>query len=90
MQTHFFTEHSALAIFTIISKTQVFANGITNSRYSESLRTGRAGDQITVGTRFPHASRLALGPTQPAVEWVPCLFPVIERPGYGNDHPTKN
>jgi len=89
MQTRVFTEHSAWAIFTIIFKTQVFAKDITNSRYSVSLQTGRSGDQIPVWTRFSHSSRLALGLTQPAVEWVPGLFPVIERPGCGVDHPPK-
>ena len=34
--------------------------------YSDSLQPGRSGD-------FPHPFRPALGPTQPSVQWVPCL-----------------
>ena len=39
------------------------------------------------GRDVPHLSRLALGPTQPPVQWVPSLFPGVERPGRGVDHP---
>jgi len=42
------------------------------------------------GRDFPHLSRLALGPTQPPIEWVPGLFPGVEWLGRGIDHPPPS
>jgi hypothetical protein len=42
---------------------------------SKSLRTGRSGTESRWKRDFPHPSRPALGPTQPPIHWVPCLFP---------------
>jgi len=39
------------------------------------------------GARF---SRLALGPTQPPIQWIPGLFPGVKRPGCGVDHPLPS
>ena len=36
---------------------------------------------------FPHPSRPALGPTQPAIQWLPGLVSGVKRPGSGADQP---
>jgi hypothetical protein len=48
-------------------------NGMNRSRYSDWLRTGRLGfdsrhDKIFL---FSTASRHALGPTEPPIQWLP-------------------
>ena len=58
------------------------------SRCSDWLRGGRSGDRIPVGEPdFPHLSRTTLGPTQPPIQWAPCLSRGFQRPGRGADHP---
>jgi hypothetical protein len=44
------------------------------------------------GQDFPHASRLALGPTQPPIQWVLGLSGGggVKRPGRGVDHPPPS
>jgi len=46
-----------------------------------------SGIECRWGQDFPHPSRLALGPTQPPIEWVPVLFPRGKQLGCGIDHP---
>jgi len=33
-----------------------------------------------------HPTRPALGPTQPPVQWILCLFPGVKWPQHGTDH----
>jgi hypothetical protein len=42
------------------------------------------------GRDFPHPSRLALGPNQPPVQWVPGLSRGVKGPGRGIDHPPPS
>jgi hypothetical protein len=42
------------------------------------------------GYEYLHLSRPVLGPTQPAVQWVPGLFPSPRQPGDGVDHPPPS
>ena len=42
------------------------------------------------GRNFPHPSRPALGPTQPPMQWVPCLFPDAKAAGAWRWLPTPS
>ena len=54
-----------------------------------AARYGLDGPRIQSrwGRNFPHASRPALGPTQPPVQWIPGLSRGVKRPGRDADHP---
>jgi hypothetical protein len=45
------------------------------------------GIESRCGRDFLHPFRPALGPTQPPIQWVPCLSRGVKRPGRGVDHP---
>ena len=42
--------------------------------YKDLLQAIRSGVRIPVGANFPHLLRLALGSTQPPIEWIPGLL----------------
>jgi hypothetical protein len=64
------------------------------SRYSDWLQVGRSGFDSRQGLRiflFDTATRPALGPTQPPVEWVPGSLSLgVKRPGCEADHSTPS
>jgi hypothetical protein len=64
--------------------------GDSSSRYSDSLRAGRAGDRIPVGMKFPAPVR-----TGPVAHPASCTmgtgsFPGVKRPGRDVDHPPQS
>ena len=60
------------------------------SRYSDSLRAGRAGDQIPVGARFP-APVLTGSEAHPASYTMGTgPFPGVNWPGRGVNHPSPH
>jgi hypothetical protein len=59
------------------------------SRYSNGLQAERPGIHSRQGQEIfllYTASRLALGPAQPPIQWVPWVFPGVKRPGRAADH----
>jgi hypothetical protein len=57
---------------------------------SVSVATGYGLDGPGIESDFPHLSRLALGPTQPPLQWVPGLSGGVKRPGRGVDHQPQS
>ena len=55
-----------------------------------SYRLDGSGIEPWLGQDFPHPFRLALGPTQPPVQWVPGLFPGGKAFGRGVGHPPTS
>ena len=56
--------------------------------YSDSLGAIRSGDRIPVGGRDFLQAYEPGGPTQPPVQWVPCLFPGGKAAGVYRQPPT--
>ena len=67
------------------------ATDICGPGSSVGIVTGCGLDGPVIESRwrgdFPHLSRVAVGPTQPPVQWVPGLSRGKERPGRGADPP---
>jgi hypothetical protein len=59
----------------------------SGSRYSDSLRNGRAGDRIPVGARFSAPVQTGPGAHPASYTMGTGSFPGVKRPGRGVDHP---
>jgi hypothetical protein len=62
-----------------------------SSRYSDSLRAGRSGDRIPLGTRF--FAEVQTGPGAHSASYIMgtgSLIPGVKRPGRGVDHPPSS
>jgi hypothetical protein len=57
------------------------------SRYTESLRAGRSGDRISVGTRFSAPVQIVPVVYLASYTTGTGSFPGVKRPGRGVDHP---
>ena len=64
--------------------------GIAQSVYRLATGWTVRGLNPAGGRDFPHPSRPALWPTQPAVQWVPGLCRRVKRPGRGVDHSPQS
>jgi hypothetical protein len=91
-----FTQYLSILIWTLLVHPNTFAQARTVlicicvfpfgwdilSRYGLDA----PGIASTWGRDFPLPSRPALGPNQPPLHWVPCLFPGRKRAGLGVNH----
>jgi hypothetical protein len=57
------------------------------NRYSDSLRAGRSGDRIPVGSRFSAPVHTGPGPHPASFTMGTGSFPGVKRPGRDIDHP---
>ena len=57
------------------------------SRYSDTLRAGRSGDRIPVGTRPSTPVQTSSGAHPASYTMGTGSFPGVKRPGHGADHP---
>jgi hypothetical protein len=58
--------------------------------YSDSLRAGRSGDRIPVGTKFSAPVQTSPGTHPASYTMGTGSFPGVKRPGRGVDHPTPS
>jgi hypothetical protein len=64
----------------------MFASSQFRSRYSDSLRAGRSGNRIPVGSRFSTPIQTGPGPHSASYTMGTGSFPGLKRPGPGVDH----
>jgi hypothetical protein len=74
--------HSASIINNLVSSSDLFKINFPFIRFSFAQSPGRVKNFL-----FSTSSTLALGPTQPSIQWVPGAHsPGVKRPGYEADH----
>jgi hypothetical protein len=81
--------HENLKISPFITISTYIQESAWLSRYSDGLRTGRPGFDSRHGKIFPFstASRPAVGPSQPPIQWVQrAVYPGVKRPACEADH----
>ena len=73
--------------FTCNSKPLSHNSGSDATQYPYNKQQIRHISNKYTGRDFPPSSRPALGPTQPPVQWVTCVFLGVGWPRGGDEHP---
>ena len=86
------TQGETTVLFHILFFTGLMAQMDRNTSVGIATRYGLYGPGIESRWRrdFPHPSTLALGPTQPPIQWVAGLFRGVKRPGRGVNLPLPS